>query len=183
MTLNNEYHDKLPAYGTHVPVLKYLASHFKIENVLEFGCGVFSTITFLDKASFPDLKSLVSLESDAFWIDNILRMVGKDPRVKIIHESEKHFINSEKFSWVYENEYDLSLIDGARAEFRVSSLLSAVPCSKILIAHDTENSYWDLCRHIPGFKDVTVTSQTPWTTIFIREEYAASINFDGLLQS
>ena len=68
------------AYATHVPVLIGLAAIRPVERVLEFGCGHYSTKTFLKRSIFPNLKELQSVENDADWAETIREAVKDDAR-------------------------------------------------------------------------------------------------------
>ena len=67
-------------YATHVPVLIGLAALRRVERVLEFGCGNYSTKMFLNRAAFPDLKELQSVENDGTWAEQLRGVVGRDAR-------------------------------------------------------------------------------------------------------
>jgi len=67
-------------YGSHVPVLLVLSKLLKPRRVLELGCGVFSTPTFLDIECFPSLEHLVSIETSSEWVEAVSRIVGGDSR-------------------------------------------------------------------------------------------------------
>jgi predicted O-methyltransferase YrrM len=63
-------------YATHVPILIGLARMREIKNVLEFGCGHYSTLTFLNRAAFPHLVKLHSIENDSSWSETIRELPG-----------------------------------------------------------------------------------------------------------
>jgi hypothetical protein len=67
-------------YATHVPILIGLARLREIKNVLEFGCGYYSTLTFLNRAAFPHLERLQSVENDASWAETIHEAGKSDER-------------------------------------------------------------------------------------------------------
>ncbi len=69
-------------YASHIPVLLGLARLRPIRRVLELGSGDYSTLTFLDRAAFPELTSLVSLEDDPTWLERVRARAGADPRVE-----------------------------------------------------------------------------------------------------
>jgi hypothetical protein len=71
------------AYATHIPVLIGLAAIRRIERVLEFGCGNYSTHTFLQRSVFTDLKALQSVENDLAWAEKISATVKDDPRCDV----------------------------------------------------------------------------------------------------
>src|SRR5690242_3885967 len=68
------------AYATHVPVLIGLAAIRSVRRVLEFGCGHYSTKTFLQRAAFPDLDELQSVENDRGWAETMRAATRDDPR-------------------------------------------------------------------------------------------------------
>jgi len=67
-------------YATHVPILIGLAHLREIRSVLEFGCGYYSTLTFLNRSVFPNVKRLQSVENDASWAETLQEVAGKDDR-------------------------------------------------------------------------------------------------------
>ena len=67
-------------YATHVPILIGLARMREIRNVLEFGCGRYSTLTFLNRAAFPHLKKLHSVENDIAWGETVNEIAKHDER-------------------------------------------------------------------------------------------------------
>jgi hypothetical protein len=67
-------------YATHVPILIGLARMREVKNVLEFGCGHYSTLTFLNRAAFPQLRRLHSIENDAAWSETIQELAKHDER-------------------------------------------------------------------------------------------------------
>ena len=67
-------------YATHVPILIGLARVREIKSVLEFGCGYYSTLTFLNRSVFPQLERLQSVENDSSWGETLEEVAGKDDR-------------------------------------------------------------------------------------------------------
>ena len=67
-------------YATHIPILIGLARLREVRSVLEFGCGHFSTLTFLNRSAFPHLESLLSIENDDSWAATIEQAAKHDPR-------------------------------------------------------------------------------------------------------
>jgi hypothetical protein len=72
-----------PAYGSHVPALCSLAESFKIETVLEYGGGDFSTSAFLNRRMFPDLTSLRTLENKEVWFEMLAERHFREHRFKL----------------------------------------------------------------------------------------------------
>lgn len=69
--------------ATHSPILLGLARLETIRRVLEFGCGQFSTKTFLNLAAFPHLERLDSFENDPAWFKEIATTLQGDSRIKL----------------------------------------------------------------------------------------------------
>lgn len=67
-------------YATHVPVLIGLARRREVKRVLEFGCGYYSTLTFLNRLVFPRLERLRSIENDASWSQRVAELAKNDAR-------------------------------------------------------------------------------------------------------
>lgn len=69
-------------YATHLPVLVAIARVWRIDSVLELGSGHYSSLTFLDRSCFPDLKRLVSWENDRTWFEEMKPVIGADSRAE-----------------------------------------------------------------------------------------------------
>jgi hypothetical protein len=126
-------------YATHVPVLVGLGSIRRIERVLEFGCGHYSTHTFLRRSVFPDLKVLRSVENDATWAATIRDAVKDDARctVTVVDGAMREAVS--KFDL---ESFDLVFVDdSATAEERaatIRALASVMPANPWLVIHDYE---------------------------------------------
>jgi hypothetical protein len=126
-------------YATHLPVLIGLARLLKIRKVLEFGCGQYSTLTFLDRQAFPDLVSLDSFEHDPDWIAQLSAHITADPRVKLNHvrDSIREVIPRLDFA-----DYDLIFIDDSLTAPERAATIGAVAgnChpSNCTVIHDYE---------------------------------------------
>lgn len=70
-------------HATHIPILLGLARLLNIRSVLEFGSGRFSTLSFLNRAAFPQLETLRSFENDAAWFEEISSHTQHDPRISL----------------------------------------------------------------------------------------------------
>lgn len=111
----------------------------RIERVLEFGSGHYSTKTFLNRSAFPHLKQLHSVENDADWGETIRAAVRYDNRceVKVVSGAmcdAVHTLDLEQF--------DLVLVDDSTsAEQRAATILSLSvlhPRNPWLVIHDYE---------------------------------------------
>jgi hypothetical protein len=125
-------------YATHVPVLIGLAKIIEIKSVLEFGCGYYSTRTFLNRRAFPHLERLISIENDAAWAESIQSSVNEDRFVLKqvmgeIADSVKH-LDLEAF--------DLILIDDSKTSAQRASTIRAIAAKQTqspwIVIHDFE---------------------------------------------
>ena len=125
-------------YATHVPILIGLAKTHKIRSVLEFGCGRYSTLTFLNRSAFPDLGRLQSVENDAAWAEAMRDSVD-DVRWEL------KFADQEIADVVSELDleaFDLILIDDSKtSEQRVRTIRAVAgkqPQRPLIVIHDYE---------------------------------------------
>ena len=126
-------------YATHVPILIGLARMREIRSVLEFGCGRYSTLTFLNRAAFPDLEKLHSIENDISWGETMNEIAKHDERWTLslvpgdIAPSVSE-LNLESF--------DLILIDDSKTSAERAATICAVaakqPQRPLIAIHDFE---------------------------------------------
>lgn len=110
-------------YATHVPVLLGLAALRRVERVLEFGCGNYSTKTFLNRAAFPDLKELQSVENDRAWAEQLRAVVGPDARCVVNVVSGRISDAVGRFDL---ESFDLVLIDDSKNASERAATIRAV---------------------------------------------------------
>lgn len=126
-----------PDYGTHVPALVSLGAFTPVKTVLEYGCGRFSTPAFLNKTWFPEVDSVLSLESDQNWmVDTAKRNNDERLTLKLCSIDKMHELQVP--------ETDVVLIDcdhdtSSGKDFSVrSSLIKKHESSDaILVVHDS----------------------------------------------
>lgn len=126
-------------FATHIPILIGIARILTIRHVLELGCGTYSTLTFLNRAAFPDLIRLDSLETDIAWAEKLSAATADEPRIRIQVVQDP----IESSMWVSRlGEYNLILVDHAfscvtRAA-TISSLAKMSLGSALVVLHDYE---------------------------------------------
>ncbi len=140
-------------YATHVPILVGLARVREVRKVLEFGCGHFSTLTFLNAAVFPHLERLESVENDAAWAETIQESAKNDSRWTLeLVEGEI----SESVSTFDLEAFDLILIDDSEtSDQRVRTIREVAkrsPHRPWIVIHDFEVE--DYRRAASGFRQV-----------------------------
>jgi Methyltransferase domain len=130
-------------YATHIPILIGLARLHEIRSVLEFGCGHYSTLTFLNRLAFPHLERLHSIENDDAWAATIQEAAKHDDRWSLrlvngeISESARN-LDLESF--------DLILIDDSKTSAQRAATIRSIAAKKPqhpwIVIHDFEiNEY------------------------------------------
>lgn len=152
--------------ATHLPVLHLLGSKCSIRRVLELGCGLYSTLTFLDRTMFREVTRVVSIEHDLSWMKSISEKAGDD-RLELRYVKNDELISH--LSAVTMKDFDLIFIDNAtETAKRVDTIrhIASIPVgSTIIVIHDYEVSeYQEASR---GFQYRLVFSDlSPATAIF-----------------
>lgn len=125
-------------YATHIPILIGLSRLRHIRHVLEFGCGRYSTLTFLNRSAFPHLERLHSIENDDAWSQK-MRDATNDKRWTL------QIVNGEISESVADldlESFDLILIDDSKTSAQRAATIRAVAAKQLqrpLIAiHDFE---------------------------------------------
>lgn len=130
------------AYATHVPILIGLASMCEIKSVLEFGCGYYSTLTFLNRSVFPHLERLQSIENDATWASTIQEAANNDKRwvLNLVDGEIADAVTREAAKSL--EAYDLILIDDSQTCTQRAATINAVaacrPERPWIVIHDYE---------------------------------------------
>jgi len=135
-------------YATHVPVLIGLARRREIKNVLEFGCGYYSTLTFLNRAVFPRLARLQSIENDASWSQKVSELAKNDARWTL------DLVEGEIAKSVPDldlDAFDLILIDDSKTSAQRAATIRAVankqPQRPWIVIHDFEFEEYRKAAH------------------------------------
>jgi len=136
---------KFQVHGTHVPMLRAIGQSMRIGRVIEFGCGLFSTKTFLDTTYFPNLASLFSYETDQKWLGKLSFL--KDRRWKPIKIS-KTAVHLQKIT--YPKNIDLVFVDGPWAH-RKHILQKMNYLARIYVIHDFGINRWQSQRSKPKY--------------------------------
>jgi hypothetical protein len=125
-------------YATHIPVLIGLAKLREIRAVLEFGCGHYSTLTFLNRSAFPHLERLHSIENDEAWSAKI-QAAAQDDRW-ILNRVNGEI--SESIPDLDLESFDLILIDDSKTSAQRAATIRAIarkqPQHPWIVIHDYE---------------------------------------------
>ena len=144
-------------WATHVPTLTRLGG--TVRSVLELGCGRWSTPLFLDRATYPRLERLVSVENDRAWA---MQMPEDSRLTLVIAPSTLEWITRE--GWA---EFDLIFIDnGPRIEDRIDVIgyVARHSMNTRVVLHDYEDMR---CSNAAReFEHIEVDDAlTPWTAV------------------
>ena len=150
-------------YATHVPVLIGLAALRRVERVLEFGCGNYSTTMFLNHAVFPDLRELQSVENDRAWAEQLRTAVDCDARCVLNVVSGPISDAVGRFDL---ESFDLVLIDDSKDASERAATIRAVFDAGTertwIVVHDYE--VLDYQNATAGFKQrFTFKGYNPYT--------------------
>jgi hypothetical protein len=127
-------------FPTHLPVLLALARWLPVRQVLEFGCGDFSTMTFLNRRLFPSVERVVSVENDPVWAEKILAKAAGDPRLdlRVISGPVAASVGTIEL-----DEFDLIFVDDSVVEVERARTIAAVAAAKsarpVVAIHDFED--------------------------------------------
>jgi hypothetical protein len=168
-------------YATHVPILIGVARIREIRSVLEFGCGRYSTLTFLNHSAFPDLERVQSVENDASWAETI-REVTQDQRWRLqLVDGEI----AESVSLLDLEAFDLILIDDSKTSAQRKATIRAIasrwPQRAWIVIHDYEvEEYRKAAR---GFKHrYTFKAYNPQTGLVSNNAIAEVKSLHGRLK-
>ena len=164
--------EPIDPYATHLPVLRKLATHLHVRSVLEFGGGLHSTKLFLDRAVFPALDELVTLESSLAWATRLYGEID-DPRWTCVVAPE---VMHPRIAPLFGLGFDIALIDGATSAERLHAMLAAQYLAQVLVGHDTEQEYWNAIRpRLVGYYTEHVYDElTPHTSVWVPKGSALS---------
>jgi len=129
--------DKIRRWSSHVPVLRSLGDMGMgdIKVVIEYGCGIWSTRTLLDREYFSDLEELHTCEVRRSWISKVRKMVGDDDRWHTkICKRQYAPLSVVRYRFVA----DLVFMDGAP---RVRYLKHMKKAGRVMVFHDFERDY------------------------------------------
>jgi len=126
-------------YATHVPILVGLGCSLRIARILEFGAGLYSTLTFLNRSAFPGVTSVSTIESDSDWVSRVYAAAKDDPRLRIRHVPEPIERILPELDLA---DYDLILVDSSTEAERRAALIRQLANQStgtgLVVIHDFE---------------------------------------------
>lgn len=191
MSLDTEEHVR-QTWGSHIPVLQAIMEIIKPKNVIECGCGRYSTPIISHHAD-----SIVTIEHDPVWGKEVKKdFEGVDKHGWIVYPfagvsnstrrpdvGETALANIDHFyETLRPSHIDFLFVDTFTCA-RVPAMLHLSEYADLILLHDLEGGSpehynyellgdtfdeWHRYRHAPeGF--VNKTHQIPWTDLFSRE--------------
>lgn len=126
-------------YATHTPVLIAVASIVRPETILEFGGGVFSTLSFGNHEIYPSVQRVISYENDRGWYLKLREAVPVGSCIDL------NYVDGPMHAAV--DEIDLSLAsmmfidDSPSGELRsrtVAAVARKCGSGQVIVLHDTD---------------------------------------------
>lgn len=145
----------LDPYSTHLPILCSMAAIIQPTRVVEYGSGLISTTTFLNRTIFPRLTSLLSFENDREWYERVAGHIGDDPRLqlRLVEGTMKDAVarfDLDAADLVFVDDYDSVPLPG-RAD-TIAALAALRPTRIPVVIHDLE--LWRFRRSAGRFEHV-----------------------------
>lgn len=118
--------------GSHIPLLRAISKFLNVKSVIEFGSGIYSLRTFLDKKYFPLLEKIYSYETNKDWI-NYIKSTFDDCRLETTLINEYSDINR-----IYvPGKADIVFLDGPSSQ-RNAIIEKRKNLSDVFILHDCD---------------------------------------------
>jgi len=149
-------------YSTHLELLNFVFEHFKIKNVVEFGCGHFSTLFFLEKG-----VKLMSIEmQEKKWYDEINAYYGKYSGFQLVFSPGAHGFKKLKI-----DNCDLCLVDG-HLNSRPDTANFMFNKADIIICHDYEHPVykWERINKPANYRLMVYHYKNVKQAMFINEK-------------
>lgn len=129
-------------YGSHLPLLWAIGRQLPIRRVVEYGGGDNSTRYLLDRAWFPELTALWTVEHHPEWAAKMRAQHADEPRHTLVELPE-----DEHPTWALPpRPLDLFFVDGPVPVRQ--ALLHALPHDVPVLLHDLEDNYaWSRERY------------------------------------
>lgn len=138
-------------YASHLPILRALGANLRIEHVLEFGVGQYSTLTFFDPEVFPYLRSYLGIETDDRYRTLVRDLIRSAPNL----------LRRRVLAWEFDREWpsvldrDLIFIDNGVADDRgysedrveVIQAISNQHLTAVVVIHDWERMAYQRAAH------------------------------------
>lgn len=156
----------MDAYSTHIPILKQLLSDkaLDIQDVFEFGTGLYSTKLFSENSSKIVACEMQSEE----WYNKIVKQFEGSDNVDIFYMPGPH--EAIEYLSKLNSKFDLIFVDG-HGDSRWKAINEASKHTNLIVSHDTETpSYnWHLVELDDSWERIDHKEHNPWTTVWRKQ--------------
>jgi hypothetical protein len=126
-------------YATHVPILVGVAAALRPRLLIEFGSGIFSTLSLLDETAFPSIENVESYENNREWFEQMQDRVGPTSRLSLHYvDGDMHLsvegINTSRADMIFVDDSP-SAEERARTVRRIARRCGVGP---VVVIHDCE---------------------------------------------
>lgn len=133
----------LDPYSTHLPILCGLSAIVQPSRVVEYGSGLVSTPTFLNRTIFPVLTSLLSFENNREWFQRVAGQIGHDPRLEYrpVDGPMKAAVSKDDLTGaelVFVDDFDSLLPPHPRRSDTIAAIAALRPVGIPVVIHDIE---------------------------------------------
>lgn len=164
----------IDAFATHLPALLRVVACTS-GPVVEFGCGMYSTIT-LHEVCKASARKLVSLETDHAWYSRFEYLAHDGTHHELLH--------ADSYDAFWPNLHDMSpdvvFIDHGPGERRVVDLSKLRNSRSLIVVHDTECSSYGYEPLLTQFRyRYDYKRLAPWTTVVSDSRGLAGLNLEN----
>jgi len=154
-------------YASHLPVLKLIFDFVDVKNVFEYGCGIYSTKFFTERASLVTSVEMTRVE----WYEKVKKEIVSD-KLNLL------FMLGDTASVDYFNKettkYDMVFVDG---QARLDCTKNAFGKTDIIVIHDLSARWYGRKSHgwvtmnVPNdYKMIIMNIAHPPTAIYTSNE-------------
>jgi predicted O-methyltransferase YrrM len=147
-----------------------------VKSVLEIGCGPASTPLFLDRGPFPELETLISLETSEQWAHTICTLYGGDKRLKLMLHAETETLMADELA---QGPFDIALVDGADNTKRVEVIPTCLDRARFVVVHDAQEPALRAASLTAPFSVFSVI-ECPWTAVLSKHEEPFALSTPAL---
>lgn len=151
--------------GSHIEYLTEIIDKFGVKDVVEFGCGDYSTALFVSKCA-----SVLSIEmQNAEWFEKVMSQYIDVESFRALYMPGP--VEACEYVTTQTPRVDLVFVDGHPERWR--QVNAAFHVTDTIVVHDSEASYdyhWDLVNLPRGWKWVELYRYIPRTSIITKRK-------------
>jgi hypothetical protein len=134
-------------YASHLPLLSGLGCiRGGVKSILELGSGMYSTPMFLNRAFYPHVTRMVSVDHNSNWAERV-RSTCKDDRLEMVVTTEPiepylSTLDLESFDLIFVDNSDVSFHREATIEY-----LGVKVMKPLVVIHDFQYPQYQKSAH------------------------------------